>query len=346
MNDLGVLRLSPDNFTPPSRTPWGGRRILDELKAGLPLREERRAYTVVGESWEASTDPAFESEVLLDCQRIPLGHLLEARGPSILGEAVWNGHGASLPVLVKYIDAAEDLSVQVHPEERFVGLAPGESGKSEGWYILAAEPGAGVYLGLRDEVGRGGLEQALSGEEDLRPLLRFLPVLPGDWIEVPPGTIHALGRGITMLEVQSLRPRATGVTYRLWDWGRRYDHEGRPCPGGHARQLHLAEALACACCELDGRTLVHTAVERRAQSEVDLVARLPFRTSLVKISPGRPWSLPGEGRYELLVIYNGRGTVRDARGETWCFRRGECLLVPASLGTCELDGDAELIKCG
>lgn len=236
------LRLLPDNFTPPSRTPWGGRRILDRYKAGLPLDPARAAYPVVGESWEISVEPDFPSRV--DGTGRTLAEVLAAAPRAWLGDRAAARYGGSTPLLVKLLDAADDLSVQIHPANDYVGLAKGESGKPESWYVVERVPGAGLYLGLREGVGRAEVERALRGGGEVSAMLNFVPVEPGDFFIIDAGTVHAIGRGVTLVEPQAVLPGRRGVTYRFWDWNRRYDAAGRLDPRGTPRDLHVEHALA------------------------------------------------------------------------------------------------------
>jgi mannose-6-phosphate isomerase len=218
--------LAPDNFTPVSRTPWGGVRITRDLKNGLP--EEK-----VGESWEVSLGPEFPSragdEWLAD---------LVAAGPE-----AWLGDSEDVP-LVKLLDASEPLSVQIHPSDESPLLAADESGKPEAWYVVAADRGAGLYLGLKDDTTRDAFERTLREGGDLSKLMCFVPVEPGDFFVIEAGTPHAIGAGITLVEPQRIRRKKKGVTWRYWDWNRRYDASGKLDPAGTPRALHLDEALA------------------------------------------------------------------------------------------------------
>ncbi|HRE89250.1 MAG TPA: class I mannose-6-phosphate isomerase [Myxococcota bacterium] len=230
MKTPALLRC--DNWTPPTRTPWGGRRIPERYKAGLC-----EAGGVVGESWELSLDPAFPS-------RFEDGRLL---GEALANEAeTWLGRHArerSTPMLIKLLDAAQSLSVQVHPADEDPWLGPEESGKPEAWVVLAREAGAGIWLGLQDGVTREALAAAMEAGDDLRWALNFVPVEVGDAFVIEAGTVHAVGEGVTLLEPQLVRPGRAGVTYRFWDWGRRYDERGRLDPAGRPRPLHVERSL-------------------------------------------------------------------------------------------------------
>ena len=231
-----AVLLRDDNFTPPSRTPWGGRRIPTTLRTGPTAAFEG----LVGEAWEFSVEPAFPSRIMAPSALA--GDRLDAL---IAADPVyWMGRNGGPSLLLKTIDAADRLSLQVHPSDDFEGLRPNESGKPEAWIVLDHAPGAGLWLGLADGVGRADVEAAIDAGHPLEPLLHFVPVERGDAFVIGPGTVHAIGAGVTLLEPQLVRPGFSGLTYRFWDWRRRYDAAGRPDPNGTLRPIHRAEAMA------------------------------------------------------------------------------------------------------
>ncbi|MBI5159849.1 MAG: class I mannose-6-phosphate isomerase [Micrococcales bacterium] len=333
-----ALLLRPDNFTPPSRTPWGGRRILEHYKRGLPLDPSRAAYPVVGESWEISVEPDFPSRV--DGTDAVLGGALAADPRAWLGARAAGRYGTATPLLVKLLDAADDLSVQIHPGNDYAGLGPGESGKPESWYVVERAPGAGIYLGLSDGVGRDEVARALAGGGDLTPMLNFVPVEPGDFFVIDAGTVHAIGRGVTLVEPQVVLPARRGVTYRFWDWNRRYDPDGRLDPNGAPRTLHAQHALAVT--PWDG--------PRGAA----FVAQVRPRPTPLQTGPARHDRLH---RSEVLAVdrVQGTGTVRfETADELWGLTvlagtvrvragaadlevsRGWSAVLPAALGATDL----------
>lgn len=234
--------LRPDNFTPPERTPWGGERILASYKDGLRLQ----ASGVVGESWEVSVEPDFPAVVDGAASEAPSlegAPLADVIARDLEG---WLGAEASLggsPLLVKLLDAATPLSVQIHPADDDPALGPGESGKPESWLVVEADEGAGLYLGLQPGVDESSMRAAIEAGDDVSALLPFVPVAPGDFFLIEAGTPHAIGGGVTLVEPQRVLPGKRGLTYRYWDWNRRYDTDGRPDDSGSPRALHVNEAL-------------------------------------------------------------------------------------------------------
>lgn len=175
--------------------PWAGSFLSNFFQ--MPHQK-------IGEAWLISTLKGAESQIN---QQNLSEHL-----------------GKELPFLVKIIDAQESLSVQVHPNDEWAQKLENSKGKTECWFILNSTPSAGVYLGLKEDISDDIFRKAILEKQSVQDLLNFYPVSQGDFISVPAGTIHAIGGGVTLLEVQ----QASGITYRLWDWnrpGRELHHE-------------------------------------------------------------------------------------------------------------------------
>tara|TARA_B100000925_G_scaffold262107_1_gene219222 strand:+ start:10294 stop:11232 length:939 start_codon:yes stop_codon:yes gene_type:complete len=168
----------------------------------------------------------------------PIGELLEV---SILKDSPSSYNDCPLYELfneneitycVKFIETTQNLSVQVHPGDEYAKEVENSRGKAECWLILEANPGEGIYLGLKDGVSKERFTEAIEKKEELNELMNFYPVKKGDFFFVPPGSIHAIGKGVLLLEVQ----QSCGVTYRVWDWNR-LDLNGKP------RELHIKKAM-------------------------------------------------------------------------------------------------------
>lgn len=235
---LEPVLLEADNFTPASRTPWGGTQIVETYKPGLLPADGSAAQ--VGESWEVSLADDFPSRVVGDGRR--LTEIVTADPSGWLGAAELSPTQSSL--LVKLIDTADVLSLQVHPDDAYASADGERSGKYECWYVLERRPGAGLYIGFRQGIGRDEVASALSSGQDIAPLLYFASVEPGDFFLIEEGTPHAIGAGVTLLEAQRVRFGQNGITYRFWDWNRLYDAQGKLDLLGRPRDLHLSDALA------------------------------------------------------------------------------------------------------
>jgi mannose-6-phosphate isomerase len=325
------VRLRADNFTPPVRTPWGGTRILERYKAHLGVT----SAGVVGESWEVSVEPSFPSR--LADEDVLLADVIAAEAEGWLGA---RSRHAQTPLLVKLLDAASHLSVQVHPTDDDPALAAGESGKPEAWIVLHAQPGAGLYLGFRDGVSRDDVERCLRAGGALDELMQFVPVAPGDAFMIDAGTPHAIGAGVTLLEPQHVAPGRAGVTYRFWDWNRRYDAAGALDPTGEPRALHVERSLAVTAWDRGrGEAFVDTC---RARSE-----RLaPFRERVLawRWFEVERWSGSGSvpaGGLRAITCTAGTLTVETERGEL-VLRTGESGVVPACAGPLAIRGDGAI----
>lgn len=192
---------------------WGG------MKLG-PLFGRDNGGKKMSESWEVSVHPDGESL----CEGGTFADYLRAHPTAVDKE------GSDFPVLIKYIDAAQNLSVQVHPDDAFARREENDNGKTEMWYIVQADAGAGIYCGFRRDTGR---EEFLRRVADgtVEELLNFIPVKAGDCYLIKAGTVHAIGAGCVICEVQ----QSSNVTYRVYDYGRLVN--GKP------RQLHLDKAM-------------------------------------------------------------------------------------------------------
>jgi mannose-6-phosphate isomerase class I len=331
------LRLRPDNFTPPSRTPWGGTRIVERYKPSVA------AGARVGESWELGVEPDFPSR-LVDGRT--LAEVIAEDPEGLVGD-----EGASTALLVKLLDAAEPLSVQIHPADDDPALAPDESGKPESWYVLDADPGAGLYLGLADHADEPTMRAAIVGGDDVSKLLRFVPVSPGDFFVLEAGTPHAIGAGLTLVEPQRVMPGRRGLTYRYWDWNRRYDARGQADPNGSPRALHVDRALAVTAWErcrgdawLDSIRVRAGAPSRDARWD-ELTAEVSFPwLGVARVSGTGELALPELGRLRALTVVDGAATV-EGEGFAETFVRGETAALPAALrGRLRLEGAHALVS--
>lgn len=205
---------------------WGNRRIARFLGKNLPPGDQ------IGESWEVSNHALHQSKLATAFGfGQSMRQLMDEHRRAILGAATDRYDG--FPWLIKLLDAADWLSVQVHPDENAVKrLLPGERAKTEAWYVLDAEPSSRIYAGLLRGFGPGEVRQAIANGSVDKCLHSFTP-RAGDFVYLPAGTVHAVGGGVLLLEIQ----QTSDATFRLFDWNRR-DAKGQ------ARQLHVEEGLA------------------------------------------------------------------------------------------------------
>jgi mannose-6-phosphate isomerase len=207
---------------------WGGSALREKLNKRAP------AGRPIGESWEISGWGDSQTVVSTgEYMGLTLGELFALSPTDLIGTGVATGKNNSFPLLFKFIDAHENLSIQVHPNsEQAQARGWGERGKTEAWYIVDAAPDATIALGFnRGDITR---EEAAEAAENGRfeSLLNFVPAKRGDALFIPAGTVHAILGGVLIYEVQE----ESNTTLRLYDWNRR-------CPAGHLRELHIADAL-------------------------------------------------------------------------------------------------------
>lgn len=205
-------------------TIWGGRHIL----AFKGLSSDGRN---IGESWELSGIPGCETVVSGgEYDGLTLTQLIEQEKGALVGEENYRRYGAKFPLLIKFIDANQPLSVQVHPNDELAMKRHGCMGKSEMWYIMGHEPNASLYSGFNHKITREEYARRVD-EQTLTEVLRYYEVKKGDVFYLPAGRVHSIGKGCFICEIQ----QSCDLTYRIYDFGR-LDANG--CP----RQLHVEQA--------------------------------------------------------------------------------------------------------
>jgi mannose-6-phosphate isomerase len=210
---------------------WGGRAMASLF--GRPLPGGSAGGPPVGESWEI-VDREREQSLVRggEFDGTPLHELWRSRRDAVFGPAAAASPSARFPLLLKILDARDTLSIQVHPPPSVAAALGGEP-KSEMWFIAHAEPGACLFIGVKEGVDRAGFERALAAGT-VAELVHRLPVTAGDSIFIPSGRLHAIGAGLVLFEIQ----QNSDTTFRVFDWN-------RPGLDGKPRPLHLAESLAC-----------------------------------------------------------------------------------------------------
>lgn len=302
--------------------PWGGRALERVLGFELPTSPSDHPTWGVGETWEL-VDREKENSLVAEGSHAgsTLRSLVRGRGKELLG-ATRLSPGGEFPLLVKFLDAREHLSVQVHPHDAIAKtLAAGDAPKTECWYVLDAQPDAAVWLGFRSGVGRADYERA-AGRAEVVELLERHPVTAGDFVFVPGGTVHAIGAGIVLAEVQ----QTSDTTYRIYDW-ERTDERGRPRP------VHLGEALGAIRFgeRVAGAVRPSLASVGPSARRATLVECSAFAVDLVDLAQGGELALDTRGEALVLVILSGAGTIAGI-GKDKALAPGGTWLVPAIAG--------------
>jgi mannose-6-phosphate isomerase len=296
---------------------WGSRRLGQDLGKTLP------AEGTFGESWEISAHPHHLSCVAEGPMRgLRLVDLWQSHARELTGRD--DAPRAKFPWLIKFLDCHEQLSVQVHPSDRIAReLLGDEMGKTEAWVVLSAEPSGQIQAGLKPGITEAELVRHIEAGTVGECLHRFTP-RPGDCIFLPAGTVHAVGGGVVLAEVQ----QSSDATFRLFDWN-------RLGPDGKPRALHRAEALrsidwsAGPVAPVMPRPLPELAPGVRGES---LVSCKHFRLDRYRISAALPNPYPE--RMSIWMLIGADAELRSVDGRYHReFRPGETVLIPASAGS-------------
>jgi mannose-6-phosphate isomerase len=308
---------------------WGGERLATLLgKARLPGGR-------CAESWEISDHRDDVSRVRNGpLAGATLRDLIRERGDELLGIGRSPTKPDQFPLLVKFLDAREVLSVQVHPDDVQGRRLANDNGKTEAWVIVHADPGSLIYAGLKPDVSRDAFAAAL-GTPDVEPLLHRFLARAGDCIMIPAGTVHAIGAGVVLAEIQQM----SDATFRVHDWG-------RVGPDGKPRALHLAEALEATDFERGPVDPLVAEPEPLPGGKWEALAACNyFRLTRLLLNGQSMIGLTD--RFTIVLGLGGAAEVRH-NGESFPIEFGETLLLPAALGPCVViprDHEATLLTC-
>lgn len=274
-----------------SLTPWGGEKLLQVY--GKPIQE-----LPAGESLEASCIPNLESKIDTS-ESLPV--LIKTYGSAFAGKYA----NQAFPLLLKFIDAKQSLSVQVHPDDEYAAeYERGKLGKSEAWLVLNADEGAQLVYGLKPGVTKEQLKTASENGKEVEALLNFLPVHSGDVVYIPAGCVHAIGAGVMVYEIQ----QSSDITYRFYDWD-------RVDASGNRRELHLKKALDVTDLGFHG-TIIPQPVPTPVDQMVRVVDEQYFTLDLMTVE--HQVALGTVNEFAFLTVLDG--------GLTLCWQSGCCKL--------------------
>jgi mannose-6-phosphate isomerase len=314
---MAVMKVYPLKSVPVFKERiWGGRRLQEVFGKELPPGRK------IGESWEIADLPEGKSTIgngTLKGQtlgEVVCGHTEDITGSKSLA--------SPFPLLIKFLDAQDVLSVQVHPDaETCRGMGKGQP-KTECWYIIHAEPGAIIYKGLKKGVTKEQFAWAVQ-DRMVADLLALVPVHAGECHYLPAGTVHALSAGLVIAEVQT----PSDTTYRIFDWNR-VDEDGNPRP------LHIVEALES----------IHfgDTADKLPATTVGRLVDCPY----FKVDKGHQCAncelLLARGLMRTLVFITGSGAIVSKDGEAVDFKAGDCLVIPAAFeGAVRFTRDTEYL---
>lgn len=314
---------------------WGGHRLRDVL--GKSIGEESAA-----ESWEIVDHDEDQSIVRFGpLAGQSLRQLIAANGKELLGENLANQLAAPsippqlqnrFPLLLKFLDANRDLSIQVHPDDSFgATLSPPDLGKTEAWYVMHAEPGSKIYAGLKAGVDHDAFVKAVESGETESVMHSFEPAI-GDCVFVKAGTMHAIGAGLLIAEIQ----QASDTTFRIYDWGRVGD-DGKP------RDLHIEQGIKAT--DFQRGPVSAESVGAESAEGQTLVECEKFVIKRHRLPARSITSVGGDGRFRIVAVTGGAIKLADdPSGEEMGL--AETALLPAALEATGIkaDGEAEMLE--
>ena len=334
-------KLYPLKFIPvPSRRPWGGSALVNELGKHFVEVDEEGNETVlgpdvlIGESWELA-DMGIEDSVVENgwLAGNTISEIMETYLERIVGENVYNHFGRQFPLLIKFLDINDKLSVQVHPDDQVAAERYDSLGKAEIWYIMDAKPEAKMYCGFnRDITAQEFYDRCKNGTVD--EVLNVITPKKGDVIFITPGTVHAADGGILIAEIQE----SSDMTFRLYDWGREFNPAA-------ARKMHVEEAI-----DVINYNAFDPSIYRKgplwgeeSQEEDHMIQNLvecpQFSVSKVRLTD--PLHIYTE-QFESFIVYiclEGAASIQvpstnengEACMDNYEFKKGETILVPADM---------------
>ena len=316
------MNAYPLTFTPILKNRiWGGTKLGDLLHKPI-------SGQTIGESWELSAVKGDVSVVNSgEYCGTTLAQLIEKFPAELLGQKVYARFGAEFPLLFKFIDAREDLSIQVHPGDQLAKKRHDSFGKTEMWYVMQADPGSRIIVGFKRPSSAQEYLWHLENRS-LMDILKEVEAKPGDVFFLETGTVHAIGAGILLAEIQ----QTSDITYRIYDWDRVDDK-------GNSRELHVELALDAMNYEVvNARKTYQTNV-----NEANVMVDCPyFTTSFIPVDGRLERNKTGESFFVYMVV-DGDLTL-TAGGQDYAFAKGSTVLIPAALTRYWLGGRASVLE--
>ena len=317
--------MQPIKFNPLLKsTIWGGDKIIPFKK--LDSKQEN-----VGESWEISGVPDNET-IVSDgpFKGRKLNDMVATLKDKLVGAANYKRFGDEFPLLIKFIDARQDLSIQVHPTDEIAKKQGKERGKTEMWYIMNSDEGAKLFSGLKTQITPEQYKEMVENDTICDALAQYT-VKEGDCFFLPAGRIHAIGTGCFLAEIQ----QTSDVTYRIYDYGRK-DKDG------NCRQLHTREAAEC----------INYNVEKNYRTEylpkknegVNLVNCPYFNTAVYDLDEPMTLDYSELDSFVILIGMKGEGRITDNEGNETTLNEGETLLLPATTRTVKVEGCIKFLE--
>lgn len=300
---------------------WGGRKLGSVL--GKPIGDAAD----YAESWEIADHPSGQSVVAngsLAGRR--LNDLLQSHAEELLGR---HAGMTQFPLLIKFLDANDWLSLQVHPnDQQAVRYDPQENGKTEAWIIVDAEPDSQICAGLKSGVTSDDLRRHLA-QGTVEETLNMIPAVPGECVFVPAQTVHALGPGILLAEIQ----QQSNLTFRLHDWGR-MGSDGKP------REIHVQESLECIDFDRGPVTPVTPIRLADGSHSFEELVRCDYFV-IRRHASVNSFTIRTDDRFRILMLLEGRGSLSTPSGEL-NVQKGSTVLIPAAVETVRVTPESRL----
>ena len=305
-------------------TLWGGDKIIPFKN--LDIQQEN-----VGESWEISGVKDNET-IVADGPYAgkKLNELVEELKGKLVGEDNYQRFGNEFPLLIKFIDARQDLSIQVHPTDEIAKMQGKERGKTEMWYLMDSDKDATLLCGLKKKITPEEYAQMVENDTIVDAIDRY-EVKEGDCFFLPAGRIHAIGTGCFLAEIQ----QTSDVTYRIYDFKRKDKN-------GNYRQLHTKEAAECLNYNVESNYRTdYTPVKNQG---VSLVQCPYFNTAVYDLDEPMTIDYSELDSFVILIGVKGNATITDNEGNTFTLQAGESVLVPATTETLKVDGKIKFLE--
>ncbi|MCG9971861.1 type I phosphomannose isomerase catalytic subunit [Christiangramia crocea] len=296
---------------------WGGSKLKNILG--------KSATDSAGESWEISTVEGDVSEVQNGVYKgLPFDELLERFQDKVLGKSVVNKFGGNFPLLIKYIDASKNLSVQVHPGDEMAKKNHNSYGKTEMWYIMQADKGSMINVGWKNKISSEEYSESLKNGT-ITDHLNFIPVNEGDTFFIKAGKVHAIGEGVMLAEIQ----QTSDVTYRVYDWDRVDEN-------GVSRELHIdlaGEAMNFNV--IDDHSVDYKLIKNQSTNLVDCQF---FTTNIIEVQGKIVKDYSSLDSFVIFMCVLGKAKI-DVDGAEELIEYGESILVPATSKSITIDGN-------
>lgn len=294
---------------------WGGSKLKDIYKKNSP-------YDVTAESWEIASHKNGESTVCGgEDDGKTIKELISAYKERLLGDKIYKGDDTVFPLLIKLIDAKDNLSVQVHPNDEYAAeFENGERGKTEMWYVMEADVGAKLIYGFKHDISKEDFEASIKNNTLLEHV-NYVECKKGDCFFIPSGMLHAIGKGLLIAEIQ----QNSDTTYRVYDYDRRDAN-------GNARELHVDKAV-------EVTTLKSSVGNEYAEEKDGILVKCDYFTTEKITLNGEFTYTVNKDRFETLVVCDGTAVINDE-----VCSKGDSLLVPAYAGKIKMTGNAVILK--